>query len=429
MTLRKIKLGEVLRRVKNLVEIENDKEYKLVTVKMHHKGVTLRNITKGSELGSKKMHSVKSGEFILSGIDARHGAFGIIPSELEGAVVTNDFWCLEFDESVIDKHLFLKLTSTSFFDDLCKKASDGTTNRVRLQAEKFYNLEIDLPSVDEQKEIIEGFLKVENYNNQITTELSHQLELVRQLRQAFLREAMQGKLVKANWSEDAEQNKIQNKKVKRISFDDRVFSELKLNINAPNNWQIEPLAIIASEIVDCPHSTPKWTNSGKICVRTNQFRPGKLDFSDCRYVSDETYLKRIERLEPLENDILYSREGGILGIACRVPKNIQLCLGQRMMIIRAGKQIDSAFLEMALNSPLITEIAELKTLGGAAPRINVATIKAYPIPLPPLAEQKRIVEKLEKLMKYCDQLEANIRESKKNAESLLQVALKEALAG
>lgn len=122
MTWRKIKLGEVLKRVKNLVEIENDKNYKLVTVKMHHKGVTLRNITKGSEISSNKMHSVKSGEFILSGIDARHGAFGIVPAELEGAVVTNDFWCLEFDENIIDKHLFLKLTSPSFFDDLCKKS-------------------------------------------------------------------------------------------------------------------------------------------------------------------------------------------------------------------------------------------------------------------------------------------------------------------
>jgi type I restriction enzyme S subunit len=91
--------------------------------------------------------------------------------------------------------LFLKLTSTSFFDDLCKKASDGTTNSVRLQADKFFNLEIELPSVKEQTHIIESFYKVENYNNQITTELSHQLELVCQLRQAFLREAMQGKLV------------------------------------------------------------------------------------------------------------------------------------------------------------------------------------------------------------------------------------------
>ncbi len=57
----------------------------------------------------------------------------------------------------------------------------------------------------------------------------------------------------------------------------------------------------------------------------------------------------------------------------------------------------------------------------------MGTIREISVPLPPLAEQKRIVEKLEKLMKYCDELELNIRESKKNAESLLQVALKEAL--
>ena len=54
-------------------------------------------------------------------------------------------------------------------------------------------------------------------------------------------------------------------------------------------------------------------------------------------------------------------------------------------------------------------------------------LEQFAIPLPLLAEQKRIVEKLEKLMKYCDELEANIKQSKANAEALLQVALKEAL--
>ena len=187
----KIKLGEVLAWVRNLVEIEDDKEYKLVTVRLHHKGVTLRRLARGNELNSTKMHSVKAGDFILSGIDARHGAFGIIPDELDGAVVTNDFWCLGLDKNVIDRDLFLKLTSTSYFDDLCKKASDGTTNRVRLQADRFYNLEIDLPSIEKQKKLIEEFQKLETTNSQIAYELSHQLDLVSQLRQAFLREAMQ----------------------------------------------------------------------------------------------------------------------------------------------------------------------------------------------------------------------------------------------
>src|SRR5215218_2213937 len=152
MSWRKIKLSDILERTKNLIEIEDDREYKLVTVKLYHKGVTLRKVAKGKELSSGRMHSVKAGEFILSGIDARHGAFGIIPAELEGAVVSNDFWCLDFDEKVIEKQFFLKLTSTTFFDDLCKKASDGTTNRVRLQADKFFNLEIALPPLEEQKD-------------------------------------------------------------------------------------------------------------------------------------------------------------------------------------------------------------------------------------------------------------------------------------
>jgi len=93
MSWQRVKIGDILERRKTLIEIKADEEYKLVTVKLYHKGVTLRKVVQGSALSSSKMHSVKAGEFILSGIDARHGAFGIIPAELEGAVVSNDFWC------------------------------------------------------------------------------------------------------------------------------------------------------------------------------------------------------------------------------------------------------------------------------------------------------------------------------------------------
>ena len=103
--------------------------------------------------------------------------------------------------------------------------------------------------------------------------------------------------------------------------------DLVADFRIPTGWLLQPLTEVASAVVDCPHSTPKWTTEGKICVRTNQFRPGRLDLSEVRFVSESTYLERIQRLEPVENDILYSREGGILGVACRVPANVQLCLG------------------------------------------------------------------------------------------------------
>jgi type I restriction enzyme S subunit len=195
----------------------------------------------------------------------------------------------------------------------------------------------------------------------------------------------------------------------------------------PIGWQLAALERIADAVVDCPHSTPKWTNEGKLCVRTNQFRPGRLDLAGSRFVSEATYIKRIERLRPVENDILYSREGGILGVACRVPPGIELCLGQRMMLIRSGRRIRPDYLEMVLNSPLITAIAKRHTTGGAAPRINVATVKAFPIPVPPLQEQQRIVAMVRELMAVCDQLEGQIEVGRNAQAELLEATLRAAL--
>lgn len=100
-------------------------------------------------------------------------------------------------------------------------------------------------------------------------------------------------------------------------------------------------------------------------------------------MSEATYHERIRRLRPMPGDVLYSREGSVLGIACRIPPDTELCMGQRMMLIRAGSRIEPAYLEFVLNSPLITDIAAANTTGGAAPRINVSTVKAFPVPLPP----------------------------------------------
>lgn len=434
MTWRKVKLGEVLKRVKNLVEIENDKDYKLVTVKLYHKGVTLRKIAKGSELSSNKMHSVKSGEFILSGIDARHGAFGIVPNELEGAVVSNDFWCLEFDEKVIDKHLFLKLTSTSFFDDLCKKASEGTTNRVRLQADKFYNLEIDLPSVEEQKQLIEGFHKVENYNNQITTEISQQLKLVLQLRQAFLREAIQGKLVPQDTTDEsaetllkkikAEKEKlVAERKIKKDKSLPKIKAE-EMPFEIPSNWIWCRLGEITN-FIDYRGKTPNKIESGIKLITAKNVKFGKFSNEPEEFISEADYVTHMTRGIPKNGDILFTTEAP-LGNACLLNYQETFGLAQRIITIQPII-LNNEFLLNSILSEGIQKQLDKKASGATAKGIKSSRLVEILIPLPPLAEQKRIVEKLEKLMVYCDELEANIRKSKSQAENLLRVALKEAL--
>ena len=116
-----IKVSEFLHRVKEPVELQPEQEYSLVTIKVHHRGVTLRNKTKGKLIGSK-MHRISKGQFILSGIDARHGAFGIVPDELDGAIVTNDFWYFDIDETKVKRDFFYWLTNTPIFLNACIKS-------------------------------------------------------------------------------------------------------------------------------------------------------------------------------------------------------------------------------------------------------------------------------------------------------------------
>lgn len=186
--LHEVRIGDFLKRIKRPIELSASEEYKLVTVKLHHKGVVLREHKSGKNIKSK-MYQVRKGDFILSGIDARNGAFGIVPEELDGAVVTNDFWYFELDHTIVDKHFFLELTSTAWFDDICKKGSDGTTQRIRLQKDKFFNQVIQIPLIDEQKKFIQGFETIKNIND----EISIQMKSVGKLRQAILQKAIQEK--------------------------------------------------------------------------------------------------------------------------------------------------------------------------------------------------------------------------------------------
>ena len=79
----KVPLGELLKKSDNWIELDPTEQYKEVTVRLWGKGVVLRREVSGSEIASKKRLRVKARQFILSRIDARNGAFGLIPPELE----------------------------------------------------------------------------------------------------------------------------------------------------------------------------------------------------------------------------------------------------------------------------------------------------------------------------------------------------------
>jgi type I restriction enzyme, S subunit len=149
-----VTLGDVLRRSEHIIPLDPEATYKEVTVRINGKGVVERRQVQGIEIAADRRYQVKSGQFIISRIDARHGASGLIPDELDGAVVTNDFPLFDVAEGRLDAGFLGWMSKTASFVELCKRASEGTTNRVRLSEARFKALSISLPAVDEQRRIV-----------------------------------------------------------------------------------------------------------------------------------------------------------------------------------------------------------------------------------------------------------------------------------
>ncbi|MDH4442638.1 MAG: restriction endonuclease subunit S [Rhizobium sp.] len=160
MAWRTVQLGEVLSQKRNRVRIDPSKLYKQITVRLWGKGLTLRGISDGSEIAAESQVSVGKNDFLISKIDARHGAFGLVPAELEGAVVSNDFPCFEVRQDLLEPRFLEWFSKTETFVSVCRRASTGSTNRVRLKEERFLGFEIPLPSLDEQRAIANRLDKV-----------------------------------------------------------------------------------------------------------------------------------------------------------------------------------------------------------------------------------------------------------------------------
>lgn len=154
------RIGSFLVKSKDIVEIQDDVEYKQVTIKINNGGVVPRNNGEtilGSKIGTKRQHVVHAGQFIMSKIDARNGAYGIVPAELEGAIVTNDFPVFDVDTEKIIPQFLVLVSTTEKFVEFARKCSSGTTNRKRIDIDAFLNQQIPLPSIEKQELILKEY--------------------------------------------------------------------------------------------------------------------------------------------------------------------------------------------------------------------------------------------------------------------------------
>lgn len=190
----------------------------------------------------------------------------------------------------------------------------------------------------------------------------------------------------------------------------------------PSEWTWSTLESVCDAIFDCPHSTPKLkAGTNYLMARTQDVMTGVFRTDQAATVSADTYAERIKRAKPSTGDLLYSREGTYFGFAAEVPEATQVCLGQRMVLLRPNhKYIHHTFLRYWLNGPSMQRHIHGFRDGSVAERLNVSTIRQLPTALPPLPEQRRIAEILGAL---DDKIELN-RKMNQTLEEMTQAIFK-----
>lgn len=187
-------------------------------------------------------------------------------------------------------------------------------------------------------------------------------------------------------------------------------------------WPNTSLNDICSEIVDCPHSTPKYEgNLEHPAIRTTEIKKGYIDWDSMKYVSEEEYQKRIKSLKPVPGDIVYGREG-TYGNAAIIPDGYEFCLGQRVMLFRPNKtKCISAYVLYAILSDHVKRQADEKNVGATVPHVNVADAKQFDVVLPPLSIQNQFAAFVERV----DQQKQTVQQSLEKLELMKKALMQE----
>ena len=329
--------------------------------------------------GMKKSRYVKPGDFLLSN-SMSFGRPYIL--KIDGCI--HDGWLVLRDENnVFDKKfLYYYLSAPITYKKFKSMAVGGVVNN--LNSDMVRKVRVPMPSQEEQHQISDRLDRVSN------------LIFLRKQQLAKLDE-----LVKARFVE---------------MFGDPVYNEM--------HWETKRLIDICRTIVDCPHSTPHYTtkDTGYKCIRTSAVKKNKILWEKVECISKQEYEERIKRKRPEKGDVIYTREGAILGIATVIDRDYNVALGQRSMLLSPDiYKCTPCFLSMAMNFDSFLGKALGGVSGSASPHINVGDIKALEIIAPPIEIQNQFSTFVEQV----DQQKQTVQQSLEKLELLKKALMQE----
>ena len=260
----------------------------------------------------------------------------------------------------------------------------------------------------------------------------------KQLRQKILDLAIRGQLVPQDSSDEPasvllekiraeKQTLIEQKKIKKDKKSSYITCDLspyqkytehfadgsskditdEIPFDIPENWVWCNLEQICEFITDGTHQTPKYSESGYIFLSSKNVTTGKINWEEVKYISEELHNILYKRVSPKLDDILLAKNG-TTGVAAIVDKDIIFDIYVSLAILRPFKKyINSKYLLHIINSSTTKNQFNKGLKGIGVPNLHLEQIRKVIFPLPPLSEQRRIVEKIEELLALVDDLETN----------------------
>jgi type I restriction enzyme S subunit len=398
-----------------------------------------------SDKGSKTdMIIVEPGDLVISGINVSKGALAVYHGD-EPITATIHYSSYSFDETEIDIEYFKRFLKSQAFVRALKEQVKGGI-KTEIKSKLFLPLEINLPEIESQRAIVSFFNKVENEMEALSGEITFQQAYLKKLRQQILQEAIEGKL-SAAW----------RKKNPDLISGEKSASKLLEKIKAQKDQLIKegkikkekPFAPITD--TEKPFALPEgwvWCRLGEASLfgrGKSKHRPrndaglfinGTIPFIQTGEVSQSKYNRfLIEKSERFYNE---------KGLAqSNIWPSGTLCITIAANIAETGfLTIDACFPDSVVGftslsgnyTPwfvrhYLSSIQEqiIKFAPATAQKnINLEIIGALLFPMPPLAEQQAIVERVDKLMIMIDKLEKQVTERKDKSERLMQSVLREA---
>ena len=250
------------------------------------------------------------------------------------------------------------------------------------------------------------------------------------LRKSILTLAVQGKLVPQDPNDELADDLLEAIQKEKLSLVKRGLLkkadpiDRESNHALPAGWSLVTLAAMCVAVTDGDHLPPPKAETGIPFLVIGNVRWGGIDFESCRFVGEDYFNKLDWIRKPVPGDVLYTLVGSF-GIPVLVGNVRPFCVQRHIGILRPSKHVDHHYLGYALASGSVLQQVTAIATGIAQKTVPLAGLRKVKIPLPPLAEQRRIVAKVEQLMKLVDELEAQIAMSRDSGAELLDAIVHE----